>query len=1016
MKVKGFKKGANMNFSNASGNGEQVEFSLTNGVSGVITLEENKTNIVFNSEVKASTVEVFENGIELSVTGRGTSYNTSAINTDSTVSISASSPDTGFGEWIGAYIDIIATGFVDALTPSRINVYECASRITFKLMNFSSFYDGMVQEGVSILNPTNPEFLIYYVNFSAELTTGGSITLPFGGTAAQMPNDWYNSVGDAPLFAATNQSFYTDVANVSEVGFGEDFNGTFTINITAEDGGVIVSETITDPNYECENEAPIDDSYPDEPVGREPSFTIIDAKCDEFTISIVPNGNTLGMVNVFLEGERDGNTISSDGFPLGTNLSLDEFSISSATTITESYVIGNQVSLTGNVEVTYTDGNFENPTTVQLPFNPLFENCDNLSEETEEEEEEEVVNQKYGCTDSEATNFNPVATNDDGSCTFYVPENEYLADVSGLTAVLGLTNENYANIIDDTISLIQELQTELENCPDDQAAQVQELTQDLETANGQLAELQGAEAMLNAVEETIMNIAEAPCDLEDPATQATFTALKQANVGIETIAALQTLCTGNDDITIDDVYAATDDLNLALGVIQEILDNAVPDSTTSVVVANLVTLENDIQTAIDALQAVVPEDGVTQADVDAAYAEGAASVTPEDGISQADVDAAYAEGQADGAESVTPEDGISQADVDSAYNQGVDSVNQILTESDVDAAYADGVASVTPEDGITQADVDAAYADGVASVTPEDGITQTDVDAAYADGAASVTPEDGIGQSDVDAAYSQGLGDGVDSDELNAQQIADAMALLAEGDDVYDAIFAEGVSSITPEDGISQADLDAVQALLDAANDAIASGGTGAAYDTLMGNLDIANQQLANATATNQAYEVFIQGVDTSMSRLERFLTDSYSYEAYDRNSLSIPANMQDVNPNFNNETPSLTSTYIGDGTNFGNTSTYNDNLASQFGEFSGGGKKAKSHSSFAYMMGKANHMREGFMNYSGELPFSRMDGNDDDADSTEEGFELTEGTKTGLWIFGGAIAAFGLYKVLKKK
>ena len=67
-------------------------------------------------------------------------------------------------------------------------------------------------------------------------------------------------------------------------------------------------------------------------------------------------------------------------------------------------------------------------------------------------------------------------------------------------------------------------------------------------------------------------------------------------------------------------------------------------------------------------------------------------------------------------------------------------------------------------------------------------------------------------------------------------------------------------------------------------------------------------------------------------------------------------------------------------------------------------------------MMGKANHMREGFMNYSGELPFSRMDGNDDDADSTEEGFELTEGTKTGLWIFGGAIAAFGLYKVLKKK
>eukprot|EP01043_Picozoa_sp_COSAG02_P033107 COSAG02_NODE_2246_length_9389_cov_9.281270_1_plen_182_part_10 len=53
-------------------------------------------------------------------------------------------------------------------------------------------------------------------------------------------------------------------------------------------------------------------------------------------------------------------------------------------------------------------------------------------------------------------------------------------------------------------------------------------------------------------------------------------------------------------------------------------------------------------------------------DVDAAYAEGAASVTPEDGIGQADVDAAYAEGAA----SVTPEDGIGQADVDAAYAEG----------------------------------------------------------------------------------------------------------------------------------------------------------------------------------------------------------------------------------------------------------------------------------------------------------------------------------------------------------
>ena len=54
-------------------------------------------------------------------------------------------------------------------------------------------------------------------------------------------------------------------------------------------------------------------------------------------------------------------------------------------------------------------------------------------------------------------------------------------------------------------------------------------------------------------------------------------------------------------------------------------------------------LANDLQTQLDN---IVPEDGVSQEDVDAAYAAGTASVTPEDGITQADVDAAFADGVA----------------------------------------------------------------------------------------------------------------------------------------------------------------------------------------------------------------------------------------------------------------------------------------------------------------------------------------------------------------------------------
>ena len=220
----------------------------------------------------------------------------------------------------------------------------------------------------------------------------------------------------------------------------------------------------------------------------------------------------------------------------------------------------------------------------------------------------------------------------------------------------------------------------------------------------------------------------------------------------------------------------------------------------------------------DGVASVTPEDGIGQADVDAAYADGVASVTPEDGIGQADVDAAYADGVA----SVTPEDGIGQADVDAAYADGVASVTPEdgIGQADVDAAYADGVASVTPEDGIGQADVDAAYADGVASVTPEDGIGQADVDAAYADGVASVTPEDGIGQADVDAAYADGVAsvtpeDGIGQADVDAAY-ADGVASVTPEDGIgqadVDAAYADGVASVTPEDGIGQADVDAAYA------------------------------------------------------------------------------------------------------------------------------------------------------------------------------------------------------------
>ena len=95
-------------------------------------------------------------------------------------------------------------------------------------------------------------------------------------------------------------------------------------------------------------------------------------------------------------------------------------------------------------------------------------------------------------------------------------------------------------------------------------------------------------------------------------------------------------------------------------------------------------------------EAIVPEDGITQADVDAAFDAGASSVTPEDGIGQADVDGAYDAGYSDGASSVTPEDGISQADVDAAVAEVEANFAASLSVGDL---YQGGIVFQINEDG-----------------------------------------------------------------------------------------------------------------------------------------------------------------------------------------------------------------------------------------------------------------------------------------------------------------------------
>jgi len=83
--------------------------------------------------------------------------------------------------------------------------------------------------------------------------------------------------------------------------------------------------------------------------------------------------------------------------------------------------------------------------------------------------------------------------------------------------------------------------------------------------------------------------------------------------------------------------------------------------------------------------------------------------------------------------------------------------------------------------------------------------------------------EDGIGQVDVDSAYNEGAAIG---EEYGYNQgINDGYNQGYEEGESYGYVngFEEGVASITPEDGISQEDVDAIQNLLDEANITISS-------------------------------------------------------------------------------------------------------------------------------------------------------------------------------------------------
>ena len=404
-----------------------------------------------------------------------------------------------------------------------------------------------------------------------------------------------------------------------------------------------------------------------------------------------------------------------------------------------------------------------------------------------------------GCTDESATNYNPAATDDDGSCTYTdaqeVDETEYIGvtDVENLSSVYNdsgavdtltgaLTEEDCTGVWIDGVGctggikplmaygfdnvnsklnayfeLVEEIQYKLDDTHE-KLKEAKSLCKG-EIDGSTVTDDSGNDIDCNTVAGLALYVTELENQLDTMTTDedalTSLLTIINGTTGIEstfidaesvgtTIVSLQTQI---DTLTNENSGLNTQitDLELEITELESAVD-AVTLSLSDLGYADIAEMATAIAALESQLEAALAnqEDGITQADVDAAYADGAASVTPEDGISQVDVDAAYADGVA----SVTPEDGISQVDVDAAYDDGVASVVQDFTQADLDNAYNDGAASIAQD--FTQADLDNAYNDGAASIAQD--FTQADLDNAYNDGAASVTPEDGITQADVDAA------------------------------------------------------------------------------------------------------------------------------------------------------------------------------------------------------------------------------------------------------------------------
>ena len=402
----------------------------------------------------------------------------------------------------------------------------------------------------------------------------------------------------------------------------------------------------------------------------------------------------------------------------------------------------------------------------------------------------------------------------------------------GETGPTGVDLSELQASLDAALETIDSLGLQITNLSSDHATELADLNQQLATANANAAqiaiELAAAQDANTALATNLGQIYTSYTTLVNTTNNLTGGLITaQSSVTVLALSQINEALTAySDSITSTDSELALEVQNLTQQntLLNQQLDAiAVQLSGTDEAVVNILgaitKLQNDLNTANISIRelnaqidAITPDDGVSQADVDAVQALLDA-VVPEDGITQANIDDIQSKlddeikAAEDAAEAAA--EALQDAQDNSADEAEIDRLEELLNAANNDVLVQEGLvntaglalnaqiaANGTLTDLNTQLQADVA---DLQLVIPEDGISQADVDAAVV--AANVISAQAIAnlQDDLDAAQdNNGVSDATIASletELDSVKQQAADALIAEAVDI-ETIFLESQDTI----------------------------------------------------------------------------------------------------------------------------------------------------------------------------------------------------------------------------